>query len=64
MQHGFASRNGLLGATLAKGGYVGIKKVYEREYVGFLNMFSRGNGKDPRFLIHELTKGLREKWQT
>jgi aconitate decarboxylase len=64
MQHGFASRNGLLAAILAKGGYVGIKKVYEREYGGFLAMFSNGNGKSPRFLLQELTKGLGEKWQT
>src|ERR1700712_2265733 len=49
MQHGFAARNGLLAAVLAKGGYVGIKKVYEREYGGFLDMFSKGNGKEPRF---------------
>ena len=41
MQHGFASRNGLLAAILAKGGYMGIKKVYEREYGGFLEMWRR-----------------------
>ena len=64
MQHGFAARNGLLAAVLAQGGYVGIKKVYEREYGGFLDMFSKGNGKNPQFLIAELTKGLGEKWQT
>jgi len=64
MQHGFAARNGLLAAILAQGGYVGIKKVYEREYGGFLEMFSKGNGKDPQFLIGELTEGLGEKWQT
>ncbi|KAE9365512.1 putative immune-responsive protein [Stipitochalara longipes BDJ] len=64
MQHGFAARNGLLAAILAKGGYVGIKKVYEREYGGFLDMFSKGNGKDPQYLIGELTEGLGEKWQT
>ncbi len=64
MQHGFAARNGLLGAMLAKGGYVGIKKVYEREYGGFLDMFSKGNGKEPQFLIEQLTKGLGENWKT
>jgi len=64
MQHGFASRNGLLAAILAKGGYMGIKKVYEREYGGFLEMFSKGNGRNPQFLIDEVTKGLGEKWQT
>ncbi|UKZ81430.1 hypothetical protein TrVFT333_009202 [Trichoderma virens FT-333] len=35
MQHGFAARNGLLGAMLAQTGYVGIKRVFEREYGGF-----------------------------
>ena len=38
MQHGFAARNGLLGTLLARGGYVGIKKVLEREYGGFLTV--------------------------
>jgi aconitate decarboxylase len=64
MQHGFAARNGLLGAMLARGGYVGIKKVYEREYGGFLDMFSKGNGKEPQFLTEELTKELGEDWKT
>lgn len=64
MQHGFAARNGLLGALLARGGYVGIKSVYEREYGGFLGMFSSGNGKTPAYRVEELTKGLGEVWQT
>ena len=34
MQHGFASRNGLTAAALAASGYVGIKRVFEREYGG------------------------------
>jgi aconitate decarboxylase len=36
MQHGFASRNGLTAAALAASGYVGIKRVFEREYGGYL----------------------------
>jgi aconitate decarboxylase len=64
MQHGFAARNGLSAALLARGGYVGIKKVYEREYRGFLQMFSKGNGKTPQFLIEELTKSFGEDWKT
>ncbi|KAH6716950.1 hypothetical protein BKA61DRAFT_631014 [Leptodontidium sp. MPI-SDFR-AT-0119] len=49
MQHGFAARNGLFAAFLAKGGYIGIKRVYEREYGGFLDMSSKGMEKEPRF---------------
>ncbi|KAE8444117.1 hypothetical protein EG329_000899 [Mollisiaceae sp. DMI_Dod_QoI] len=64
MQHGFPARNGLMAALLARGGYVGIKKVFEREYGGFLGMFSKGNGKDPQFKIDELTDGLGKIWKT
>lgn len=64
MQHGFAARNGLLGAMLARGGYVGIKMVYEREYGGFLGMFSSGNGRTPQYKPEEVCKGLGEIWQT
>ena len=64
MQHGFAVRNGLFAALLAKGGYVGIKKVYEREYGGFLDMFSRGNGQSRQYLIEELTKEMGTDWKT
>ena len=64
MQHGFAARNGLFAALLAKGGYVGIKKVYEREYGGFLDMFTKGNGQSPQFMIKELTKDMGNDWKT
>jgi aconitate decarboxylase len=64
MQHGFAARNGLLAAFLARGGYIGIKRVFEQEYGGFLTQFSAGNGKTPPYLIEELCKGLGDKWQT
>ncbi|KUJ11500.1 putative immune-responsive protein [Mollisia scopiformis] len=64
MQHGFPSRNGLMAALLARGGYIGIKKVYEREFGGFLDMFSKGNGNDPQFKIDELTAGLGSVWKT
>ncbi|CZR60211.1 related to immune-responsive protein 1 [Phialocephala subalpina] len=63
MQHGFPARNGLMAALLARGGYVGIKKVYEREFGGFLDMFSKGNGKDPQFQIENLTEGLGSVWK-
>jgi aconitate decarboxylase len=64
MQHGFGARNGLLGAMLAKGGYVGIKRVYEREYGGFLKQFSSGNGKEPPYLVDEICMRLGEEWKT
>lgn len=63
MQHGFAARSGLLGAMLARGGYIGIKRVFEREYGGFLKQFSSGNGMDPQYLVDEISKGLGETWQ-
>lgn len=63
MQHGFAARNGLTGALLAKEGYIGIKRVLEREYGGFLEQFSRGNGETPQYKKDEVCKGLGEKWQ-
>ena len=42
VQHAFAARNGLFGALLARTGYVGIKKIFERPYGGFLAMFAAG----------------------
>jgi aconitate decarboxylase len=63
MQHGFAARNGLLGTVLARGGYTGIKRVYEWEYGGFLSAFSAGNGMQPPYVLDEISKGLGEKWQ-
>ncbi|KAI1359758.1 hypothetical protein F5Y08DRAFT_318836, partial [Xylaria arbuscula] len=64
MQHGIAARNGLFGALLARNGYVGIKKVYERRYGGFLNMFSQGNTKTPRYNVQEVVAGLGDVWHT
>jgi 2-methylcitrate dehydratase PrpD len=60
MQHGFAARNGLLAATLAAGGYTGIKRVFERPYGGFLSAF--GEGHDPD--ASQITAGLGERWET
>ena len=62
MQHGFSARNGLFGALLAKGGYSGIKKVFERPYGGFLSMFSKGNSRVPAYLENEVTKDLGRSW--
>jgi aconitate decarboxylase len=63
MQHGFAARNGLFAALLAKQGYTGIKNVYEESYGGFLAMFGEGSNKEPRYLPEEVSKELGQKWQ-
>jgi aconitate decarboxylase len=64
MQHGFATRNGLFAALLARHSYVGIKKIYEREYGGFLSTFSLGSAKEPRYLLDEVAKDLGTTWKT
>ena len=63
MQHGFAARNGVFAALLAKGGYTGIKKVFEEPYGGFLAAFGQGSGKEPPYLADELVKELGQTWQ-
>ena len=60
MQHGFAARNGLLAATLAAGGYTGIKAVFDREYGGFLSTF--GEAHDPD--VGQITAELGVRWET
>jgi 2-methylcitrate dehydratase PrpD len=60
MHHGLASRNGFYAAGLAAAGYTGIKRVFEREYGGFLSVF--GEGHDPDASL--LTGQLGERWET
>src|SRR5271154_5609237 len=60
MQHGFASRNGLTGAALAAAGYVGIKRVFERPYGGWLAAFGEGHRTYPE----EIYAGLGHLWET
>jgi len=60
MHHGFSARNGLYSALLAAGGYTGIKRVFEREYGGFLSVFGEGHSPDAR----KITAGLGERWET
>src|SRR5246127_3146902 len=60
MQHGFASRAGLTAAALAAGGYVGIQRVFEREYGGWLPVF--GEGHHPN--ASEISAGLGTVWET
>jgi aconitate decarboxylase len=60
MQHGFASRNGLTAAALAASGYVGIKRVFERSYGGWLAVFGEGHRTYPE----DIYKGLGVLWET
>jgi aconitate decarboxylase len=60
MHHGFASRNGLYAAHLAAAGYTGIKRVFEREYGGYLSVFGEGHAPDASRITHRLG----ETWET
>ncbi|MBB5164036.1 MmgE/PrpD family protein [Mycobacterium sp. AZCC_0083] len=60
MHHGFAARNGFYAAGLAAAGYTGIKRVFEREYGGFLSVFGEGHAPDATLL----TAGLGDRWET
>ncbi|GKZ90273.1 hypothetical protein AnigIFM59636_001953 [Aspergillus niger] len=64
MQHGFASRSGVLATYLAKQGFTGIKEIFDREYGGFLKMFSYGAETERKYYPEEVCKGLGEVWQT
>ncbi|ETF03005.1 MmgE/PrpD family protein [Advenella kashmirensis W13003] len=59
MHHGFAARNGLYAAMLAEGGYTGIKRVFEREYGGFLSTFGEGHEPD----ASQICKDLGQHWE-
>ena len=59
MQHGFASRDGLVAAALAASGYVGIKCVFEREYGGWLSTFGEGHKTYPE----QIYAGLGTVWE-
>jgi 2-methylcitrate dehydratase PrpD len=60
MHHGFSSRNGLYAAFLASAGYTGIKRVFEREYGGFLSTFGEGHEPD----ASQINDGLGKRWET
>jgi 2-methylcitrate dehydratase PrpD len=60
MHHGLAARNGFYAVGLAAAGYTGIKRVFEREYGGFLSVF--GEGHDPD--ASQLTAQLGQRWET
>src|SRR6202167_4062650 len=59
-QHGFAPRNALTAAALAASGYVGIKRVFEREYGGWLAVFGEGHHPD----AGQIYAGLGKVWET
>lgn len=63
MQHGFAARNGLFAALMARENYTGIEQVYETPYGGFLGCFGEGATVEPKTLPDELVKGLGERWE-
>jgi 2-methylcitrate dehydratase PrpD len=60
MHHGFAARNGFYAAGLAADGYTGIKRVFEREYGGYLSVFGEGHEPDASLL----TGQLGQRWET
>ncbi|OBH44085.1 MmgE/PrpD family protein [Mycobacterium mantenii] len=60
MHHGLAARNGFYAAGLAAAGYTGIKRVFEREYGGFLSVFGEGHDPDAALLTFELG----HRWET
>ena len=60
MHHGLAARNGFYAAGLAAAGYTGIKRVFEREYGGFLRVFGEGHEPDASLLTGELG----QRWET
>ncbi|PWY84399.1 immune-responsive protein [Aspergillus eucalypticola CBS 122712] len=64
MQHGFASRSGVLAIYLAKQGVTGIQDVFDSSSGGFLKTFSHGADSEPKFFPEEVCKGLGEVWHT
>ncbi len=60
MHHGLAARNGFYAAGLAAAGYTGIKRVFEREYGGYLSVFGEGHDPDASLLTGELG----QRWET
>jgi aconitate decarboxylase len=60
MQHGFAARAGLTAAALGAVGYVGIKRVFERDYGGWLSVFGECHHPD----AGQIYAGLGTVWET
>jgi aconitate decarboxylase len=62
MQHGFAARNGLFAAMMAKANYKGISKIFDRKLGGFVEVFSNGVEQGNR--KEEIIKDLSKVWET
>lgn len=60
MHHGFAARNGLYGALLARRGYTGIEDIFDLPWGGFLSAFGEGHEPD----ASQLTSELGKRWET
>ena len=66
MQHGFASRNGVIAAFLSRGGYSGIERVLERGYGGFYSTFGSGDASGAGTqadAMNAVLEDLGKKWQ-
>ena len=63
MQHGFAARNGLLAALLARAGYTGIENVLDLPYGGFLSTFSAGTHSSSETGKESILAGLGSEWE-
>src|SRR5262245_37986155 len=60
MHAGRSSQSGLYGALLAKGGFTGIRDVFEAPYGGFCTTFSRSTD---RFNLDALSAALGSEWE-
>ena len=63
MQHGYAARNGLTAAFLARAGYTGIERVLEREYGGFFAAFNPESMTEGSKAVESVCEGLGERWE-
>jgi 2-methylcitrate dehydratase PrpD len=59
MNHAFSARAGVVAAALAAEGYVGIKRVFEREFGGFFAAFCADHPTD----IGAVTRDLGTQWE-
>ncbi|GLA88383.1 hypothetical protein AtubIFM56815_002834 [Aspergillus tubingensis] len=64
MQHGFASRSGVLATYLAKQGVTGTKDIFDSSSGGFLKTFSHGAESEPKFFPEEAKYPAKmEEWK-
>ena len=60
MHHGFAVPQRLTPRCSRRGGYTGIKQVFEQPYGGFLSTFGEGHDPDAT----QITSELGDRWET